>query len=132
MVLFHELYKPFISLISGQLDKINQTIFDVKLNDYLDELVDGHINELNSVDKFSMINTLSKFFGIVNEYRKITGEINIKEYDMLKLVSQNDNAIMKKLLEIYPITKHPNVDFKYSKAFYLEFVKPIIHQLELD
>ena len=129
---FHELYKPFISLIANQLDKINQTIFDVKLNDYLDELVDGHINELNSVDKFSMVNVLSKFFGIVNEYRKITGEINIKEYDMLKLVSQNDNAIMKKLLEIYPITKHPNVDFKYSKAFYLEFVKPIIHQLELD
>lgn len=129
---FHELYKPFISLISGQLEKINQTIFDVKLNDYLDTLVEEHIGELNSVDKFSMINALSRFFEIVNEYRKITGEINIKEYDMLKLVSKNDNAIMKKLLEIYPIKQHPNVDFKYSKDFYLEFIKPIIHQLELD
>ena len=129
---FHELYKPFISLISGQLEKINQTIFDVKLNGYLDVLVEEHIGELNSVDKFSMINALSRFFDIVNKYRKITGEINIKEYDMLKLVSKNDNAIMKKLLEIYPIKKHPNVDFKYSKDFYLEFIKPIIHQLELD
>ena len=98
----------------------------------MDTLVEEHIGELNSVDKFSMINALSRFFEIVNEYRKITGEINIKEYDMLKLVSKNDNAIMKKLLEIYPIKQHPNVDFKYSKDFYLEFIKPIIHQLELD
>ena len=129
---FHELYKPFISLISSQLEKINQTIFDVKLNDYLDELVKENISGLNSVDKFSMVNALSKFVSIINEYRNITGETNIKEYDMLKLVSKNDNKIMKKLLEIYPIKQHPNVDFKYSKEFYLEFIKPIIHQLELD
>ena len=130
---FHELYKPFSSLISSKkLDEINQTIFDVKLNDYLDELIEEDISELNSVDKFSMINSLSKLFSIINEYRNITGEINIKEYDMIKLVSKNDNKIMKKLLKIYPIKKYPNVDFKYSKEFYLEFIKPIIHQLELD
>ena len=129
---FGELYKPFLSLISNQLNKINDCIFDVKLHDYLYELIDENMSEVNSVDKFSMITALYQFVSMVNEYRTIIGESDIKEYNMMKFISQNDNKIMKKLLEIYPIKKYPNVDFKYSKEFYLEFIKPIIHQLELD
>lgn len=46
------------------------------------------------------------------------------------LAKQYDKNIIEKLLKMYPIKQYPNVDFKYSKEFYVEFVKPIINQLD--
>lgn len=128
--IFKELYKPFISLLSKQLTKINEKILDVKLNDCFDEWVDAEMKKFDGVDKFTIVKDLSKFFSIVNEYRKIIGHEHINEYKMLMLAKQYDRNIIEKLLEIYPIKQYPNVDFKYSKEFYVEFVKPIINQLD--
>ena len=133
---FKELYKPFISLLSfssdqsKQLTKINEIILDVKLNDCFDEWVAAEMKKLDGVDKFTIVKDLSKFFSIVNEYRKIIGHENINEYHTLMLARQYDKNIIEKLLEMYPIKQYPNVDFKYSKEFYVEFVKPIINQLD--
>ena len=128
--IFKELYKPFISLLSKQLTKINEKILDVKLNDCFDEWVEAEMKKLDGVDKFTIVKDLSKFFSIVNEYRKIIGYENINEYHTLMLARQYDKNIIEKLLEMYPIKQYPNVDFKYSKEFYVEFVKPIINQLD--
>ena len=128
--IFKELYKPFISLLSKQFTKINETILDVKLNDCFDEWVEAEMKKLDGVDKFTIVKDLSKFFSIVNEYRKIIGHENINEYHTLMLARQYDKNIIEKLLEMYPIKQYQNVDFKYSKEFYVEFVKPIINQLD--
>ena len=124
-----QLYHPFIRLIHPYESKSISNMVDNKLNGLIDKLIQSYFKDKDVLENYTICEELRHFFNFLNGFNLFFDNPLIKFYKFDDFMKESNSKIARKISEIYPVEKHKDVHFKYSKQFYQDYVEDIIKQM---
>ena len=124
-----QLYYPFIRLIHPYESKSISNMVDNKLTGLIDKLIQSYFKDNDVLDNYTICEELKHFFNVLNHFNLFFDDSLIKFYRFDDFMKKSNSKIARKISEIYPVEKHKDVHFKYSKQFYQDYVADIIKQM---
>lgn len=124
-----QLYHPFIRLIHPYESKSIANMVDNKLNGLIDKLIQSYFKDNDVLDNYTICEELKHFFNFLNGFNLFFDNPLIQFYKFDNFIKESNKKIARKISEIYPVEKHKDVHFKYSKQFYQDYVEDIIKQM---
>ena len=124
-----QLYHPFIRLIHPYESKSISNMVDNKLNGLIDKLIQSYFKDNNVLDNYTICEELKHFFNLLNQFNLFFDNPLIKFYRFDDFMKESNSKIARKISEIYPVEKHKDVHFKYSKQFYHDYVEDILKHM---
>lgn len=124
-----QLYYPFIRLIHPYESKIISNMVDNNLSELIDKLIQSYFKDKDVLDNYTICEELKHFFNVLNNFNLFFDDSLIKFYRFDDFMKKYNGKIARKISEIYPVEKHKDVHFKYSKQFYQDYVADIIKQM---
>ena len=124
-----QLYHPFIRLIHPYESKSISNMVDNKLNGLIDKLIQSYFKDKDVLENYTICEELKHFFNFLNGFNLFFDNPLIKFYKFDDFMKESNSKIARKISEIYPVEKHKDVHFKYSKQFYQDYVEDIVGKL---
>ena len=124
-----QLYYPFIRLIHPYKSKSISNMVDNKLTGLIDKLIQSYFKDKDVLDNYTICEELKHFFNVLNQFNLFFDDSLIKFYRFDDFMKESNGKIARKISEIYPVEKHKDVHFKYSKQFYQDHVSDIIKHM---
>lgn len=124
-----QLYHPFIRLIHPYESKSISNMVDNKLNGLIDKLIQSYFKNNDVLENYTICEELKHFFNFLNGFNLFFDNPLIKFYRFNDFIKESNSKIARKISEIYPVEKHKDVHFKYSKQFYQDYVEDIVGKL---
>ena len=125
-----QLYHPFIRLIHPYESKSISNMVDSKLNGLIDKLIQSYFKDNGVLDNYTICEELKYFFNVLNGFNLFFDHPLLKKfYKFDDFMKEANGKIARKISEIYPMKKHKDVHFHYSKQFYQDYVEDIIKHI---